>query len=206
MIGLQRIGQRFSNVVEKGVNRIANSQIMRKAFSERAGEIAATVALASTTTKDAVNCIYYTKQSYQNKKIPEENRTFVAAIDAANGVLNVGSQLTLGAYIKNKAPQMFDYLFRNTKLKGATLSAAKGGFILLTTLVFAQIILKRVLTPFIATPMASYLKNYADKRLKKDQQSPEAQQTPQPKHQNVTLNLISGNNNQTFKSFNQFLK
>lgn len=209
MVSIQRIGQTASRVIENGVNRIANSNFMKKAFSERAGEIAATVALASTTTKDAVNCIYYTKQSYQNKKIPKENRTFVAAIDASNGVLNVVSQLTLGAYIKNKAPQMFDYLFRNTKLKGGTLSAAKGGFILLTTLIFAQIILKRILTPFIATPMASYMKKYAEKRMQG--KNPEVEQNNQPEAQKPVvidnkLNLVSFSNSNTFKSFNQLLK
>ena len=74
MVAIQTIGRTASRVIERGVNKIANSDFMKKAFSERAGEIAATVALASTTTKDAVNCIYYTKQSYQNKKIPKENR------------------------------------------------------------------------------------------------------------------------------------
>ena len=208
MVSIQRIGQTASRVIENGVNRIANSNFMKKAFSERAGEIAATVALASTTTKDAVNCIYYTKQSYQNEKIPKENRTFVAAIDASNGVLNVVSQLTLGAYIKNKAPEMFDYIFRNTKLKGGTLSAAKGGFILLTTLVFAQIILKRVLTPFIATPMASYLKKYAEKKMQS--KDPQAQQKQQQEAQKPVvmdnkLNILSLSNSNTFKSFNQLI-
>ena len=164
--------------------------------------------MASTTTKDAVNCIYYTKQSYQNKKIPKENRTFVAAIDASNGILNVVSQLTLGAYIKNKAPQMFDYIFRNTKLKGATLSAAKGGFILLTTLVFAQIILKRILTPFIATPMASYMKRYAEKKMNANgQQNDEntQEQNQKPVVIDNKLNLLSLSNSNTFKSFNKLL-
>ena len=155
---------------------------------------------------DGIYALKNAKKKYQtNLNHYVANCESKAQIFAINDDDAHGSIFT-DAYIKNKAPQMFDYLFRNTKLKGATLSAAKGGFILLTTLVFAQIILKRVLTPFIATPMASYLKNYAYKSLKKDQQRPEAQQSPQPKHQNVTLNLISGNNNQTFKSFNQFLK
>lgn len=195
----------ISNIVERGVNRIANSNIMRKAFSERAGEMAATIALASTTTKDALNCVYYTKQSLENEKIPEHNRTFVAAIDASNGVLNVGSQLTLGAYIKNKAPQMFDFLARNTKLKGGTLKAAKNGFVLLTTLVFAQVILKRVLTPFLATPIAHYIKEYADKHMKNATTKEQTQPVNVTNAIDNVHNTLSSSN-QTFKSFNQFLK
>jgi len=209
MVALSKIGQTASRTIENGVNRIANSNFMKKAFSERAGEIAATVALASTTTKDAVNCIYYTKQSLENKKIPEEKRKFVAAIDLSNGVLNVVSQLTLGAYIKNKAPQLFDMAFKNTKLKGGTLSAAKGGFILLTTLVFAQIILKRVLTPFLATPIAHYIKEYADKKTKGNNPDAgkveEKQSEAKPVVIDNKLNLLSLANNNTFKSFNQLI-
>lgn len=199
----------ISNIIERGVNRIANSNIMRKAFSERAGEMAATIALASTTTKDALNCVYYTKQSLENEKIPEHNRTFVAAIDASNGVLNVGSQLTLGAYIKNKAPQMFDFLAKNTKLKGGTLKAAKNGFVLLTTLVFAQVILKRVLTPFLATPIAHYIKEYADKHVKKsspDKTENSANVIKDSSNEQHKLNILNTVNNQTFNSFNQFFK
>ena len=206
-MNLQRIMAVTSNAIEKGVNRVANSNFMRKAFSERAGEIAATVALASTTTKDAVNCIYYTKQSLENEKIPEEKRKFVAAIDLSNGVLNVLSQLTIGAYIKNKAPEIFDFLFKKTKLTGGTLSAAKGGFVLLTTLIFAQIILKRVVTPFLATPIASFIKNYAEKKASSKSQNDTTQQAQntQPVVKN-TLDFVSASNNQTFKSFEQFLK
>lgn len=158
--------QAISRVVERGINKVANSKIMKKAFSERAGEMAATIALASTTTKDAVNCYYYTNQSLHNKKIPEEKRKFVAAIDLSNGILNVVSQLTIGAYIKNQLPQTFDKWFKNTSLTGGTLKAAKNGFVVLGTLVFAQIILKRVLTPFLATPIAHYIKEFGENHAK----------------------------------------
>ncbi len=152
--------------ITKYGNKFFNSKAMRNICSERAGDAAATIALMSTTTKDLVNCIYYTKQSLENKKIPEEKRKFVAAIDLANGFLNVTTQLTLGMYIKNKAPQLFDYVIKKsgTKLSKDALSLAKNGFKVLTTLVFAQIILKRVLTPFAATPIAHYLKEYAEKK------------------------------------------
>ena len=51
--------------ITKYGNKFFNSKAMRNICSERAGDAAATIALMSTTTKDLVNCIYYTKQSYQ---------------------------------------------------------------------------------------------------------------------------------------------
>ena len=202
--------QAISRVVERGINKVANSSIMKKAFSERAGEMAATIALASTTTKDAVNCYYYTNQSLHNKKIPEEKRKFVAAIDLSNGILNVVSQLTIGAYIKNQLPQTFDKIFKNTSLTGGTLKAAKNGFVVLGTLIFAQIILKRVLTPFLATPIAHYIKEFGEKRLKLKTFNSENSKTQENSDNKLTNKsdfkyTVATANSPTFKSFQNML-
>lgn len=205
----------ISNGVERGINKLANSNAMKKMFSERAGEMAATIALASTTTKDAVNCYYYTYQSLHNEKIPEEKRKFVAAIDLANGFMNVVSQLTLGAYIKNKLPQTFDKMFKNTSLTGGTLKAAKNGFVVLGTLVFAQIILKRVLTPFLATPLAHYIKEYGEKHLSADKSKTSAtgseevnssakENSKQTESADSKVSVAAANS-PTFKSFQNML-
>lgn len=207
----------ISNGLEKGINAIANSKAMKAAFSERAGEMAATVALVSTTTKDAVNCYYYTNQSLHNEKIPEEKRKFVGAIDFSNGFMNVLSQLTLGAYIKNKLPQTFDKLFKNTRLTGGTLKAAKNGFVVLGTLIFAQIILKRVLTPFLATPLAHYIKEYGEKHISSgknskpeadagaDNQSAKSNQGVKQIESADSKLSISAANSPTFKAFQNML-
>lgn len=211
------------NVTKIG-NKILNSRILNGISSKQAGEAAATIALISTTTKDLVNCIYYTNQSLTNKKIPEEKRKFVAGIDLSNGVLNVASQATLGVVIKNQLPQMFDAIFSKTsKLNNTAYGLAKNGFVLFGTLVFAQVLLKRVLTPFIATPMAHYFKEYADKKANMnkpaDSENKEAGTKPaenavnadnknniQAKPQTGSLNIVSTSNNSTFKSFEGLLK
>lgn len=56
-------------------------------------EYAAKMMVFSIITKDAVNCAFYTYQSATNKKIPEDKRGFVAALDFINGIINVGGQL-----------------------------------------------------------------------------------------------------------------
>ena len=211
------------NVTKIG-NKILNSRILNGISSKQAGEAAATIALISTTTKDLVNCIYYTNQSLTNKKIPEEKRKFVVGIDLSNGVLNVASQATLGVVIKNQLPQMFDAIFSKTsKLNNTAYGLAKNGFVLFGTLVFAQVLLKRVLTPFIATPMAHYFKEYADKKANMnkpaDSENKEAGTKPaenavnadnknniQAKPQTGSLNIVSASNNSTFKSFEGLLK
>lgn len=54
---------------------------------------AAKIMVLSIVSKDLVGCVFYTYQSYNNKKIPEEKRKFVAALDAMNGIIMVGGQL-----------------------------------------------------------------------------------------------------------------
>lgn len=221
------------NVTKIG-NRFLNSRFMNAVCSERAGDAAATIALLSTTTKDLVNCAYYTTQSLHNKKIPEEKRKFVAGIDLSNGILNVLSQLTIGMYIKNKTPVAFDYLFRNSKMSKNAYNAAKGGFSLIVTLVVAQVLLKRILTPFISTPMAHYFKEYADKKdaatkktnneqdknteTAKDDKTEKAKETEKTKqtiatekaetqqNSKVSINSMNTNLSSPFKSFEGLLK
>lgn len=206
-----------SNGIEKGINWAVNTKPMKWAFSERAGEMAATIALFSTTTKDALNCYYYTKQSLRNEKIPEEKRKFVAAIDLANGFMNVASQLTLGAFIKNELPQTFDKWFKDTTLTGGTLKAARNGFVVLGTLIFTQIFLKRVLTPFLATPLAHYIKEYGEKHTNKKKNNSDTELGNV--NQFIETNAVSQKtnaaeskptlvsaNSPTFKSFENMLK
>lgn len=50
----------------------------------------------SFITKDLINTCIYTYQSFNNKKIPEEKRNFVAANDLVLGFFNFGGQL--GSY------------------------------------------------------------------------------------------------------------
>lgn len=200
--------------------RSVGNYLIKKVCSEKAGDAAATIALLSTTTKDLVNCGYYTTQSLNNKKIPEEKRKFVAGIDLSNGILNVLSQLTIGMYIKNKTPAAFDFLFKNSKMGKNAYNAAKGGFSLIVTLVVAQVLLKRILTPFIATPMAHYFKEYADKKAigqpaekpkndeaqTEDVKTQEAKKSEQKEVKKVGLDIVSTSSNSTFKSFEGLLK
>lgn len=243
----------------KGFNKMVDSKILEtliyKPARENPVKFAGTMSLVSALSKDAVNCYYYTKQSYNNKRIPEERRGFVAAIDLVNGILNIGIQLTVGSWIAKKTPDWFEkFIGKNldtkktrevakktedavikmnaatiknelkneavsaieietylkskkidgkitkqiaekiessiTKLKvfeGLSASrienylnkksvlgtlAKKGGkagwlgigFSAVTMLVGTQIVCKRMITPFLATPIASWVKdNYMDK-------------------------------------------
>ena len=184
------------SVISKATNYIVNSKPARFISDPFAvGAAAATLTLVSTTSKDAVNCYYYVTQSLKNEKIPEEKRKFVASLDLSNGILNIITQLALGVPVaksidkifdKHIAPKHFDNnsLIQNLKksvdedifescLK-KNKKAAKAGLGALATLFVTQIVAKRIIVPFIATPMASVIKKKMEQKEAKAAQTPSA--------------------------------
>ena len=159
------------------------------------------LAITSIILKDGLGCYMYVKQSLNNKNIPEEKRKFVAALDLANGGLMILSQLLMFKTISNKKVQekifdkFFGKLFDKSAKKGYELllknkeqfknltgkefniafnkfhSNIKGTFGLLTTLVASTILAKRVIVPFIATPLADRAKRLLYKDEKKSDDS-----------------------------------
>lgn len=76
---------------------------------------AALIATVSNVSKDAVNCAYYTIQSLNNERIPEDQRKFVAALDLANGIMNVGVQVAMAFGLSKWVESIFDDKFAKSK-------------------------------------------------------------------------------------------
>lgn len=74
---------------------------LEKGINEPA-KYAAAMLVTSIVSKDLVGCFVYTTQSYNNKKIPENKRKFVAATDLMNGIIMVGGQYIIGGLIDGK--------------------------------------------------------------------------------------------------------
>lgn len=154
-------------------------------------KIIAGVSVGSIVLKDGLGCVMYVKQSLNNKKIPEKKRKFVAALDLVNGILMVGTQIGM-FFLFNKCQdklfkKCFGKYFNRSALKGymarlkgktgmenlAGLDFHKGAgkymgtvanaFKQLTSLIVTSIIAKRVIVPFISTPLADKAKGWMDK-------------------------------------------
>ncbi|OGI00711.1 MAG: hypothetical protein A2Y25_11595 [Candidatus Melainabacteria bacterium GWF2_37_15] len=165
-----------------------------KKIGEDTAGYAAKFAIASICMKDGLGCYYYVTQSLKNERIPEEKRKFVAALDLSNGILMIATQLLLGATISSKKCQdkiknklfgnilkeeniklAHEKLIKIKKFKGMPLEAfnrtmggvskyCTAGLSVITSLVAATVIAKRMIVPFIATPLASWYKEkYMDK-------------------------------------------
>lgn len=150
--------------------------------------------VASIVAKDGLGCVLYVHQSLNNEKIAEENRNFVASLDLTNGLLMIALQLAMFFTVNHKVCQskMFDAFFgkmfdRPLKKAYQTLiknqpkfesvngikfskefakirNDVKDAFGGLTSLIAASIVGKRVLVPFIATPLADKVEKKMNER------------------------------------------
>ncbi|MCQ2958519.1 MAG: hypothetical protein MJ180_06450 [Candidatus Gastranaerophilales bacterium] len=187
----------------------------------------ATITTLSCVSKDAVNCAFYTWQSCTNKRIPDDKRNFVAGLDLSNGILNVTLQLGAGLlFDKVVFPKLYDDFIGKKcfeklpqklveKYKDLSLAKAeqhtkllnklaRNGLMVIGTLVLTQILVKRVLVPSIATPMATYFKEKFDKNHPKqiNAQQPQGDVvTFENRSENVTNSQENQNLPDCYKTF-----
>lgn len=100
-------------LIEKGANTSYMESKYNQSISDPA-RFAASMLVTSIVSKDLVGCGFYTYQSLNNEKIPEEKRKFVAALDLVNGILMVGGQFLIGKIIDAKMTPWLTSKFTGT--------------------------------------------------------------------------------------------
>lgn len=196
--------------LEKGIGKTIGypakwfSKALEKGYNDPA-KYATAMLVTSIVSKDIVGCAFYTTQSLHNKKIPEDKRKFVAALDLMNGILMVGGQIlaakviekTLTKYLFNNAlakkltkdeldrhanticnieenvakkldpKKVFEILMKNHAQGSKKYKALETGFGLLVGFLATTAITKRLVVPFLSTPLAGWYKNkFMDKDKK----------------------------------------
>ena len=160
--------------------------------------------IASVVGKDGIGCYMYVNQSLNNKKIPEDKRKFVAALDLTNGILMIAAQLGLFFAMRKFNEPLFNKIFQKsfdkagqvfktiaTQIRKQQKSAGVppsqisrkitikkdydkirkdclDTFKFITELAAATILAKRVVVPFIATPLAQKVKDKMDYKFDKN--------------------------------------
>lgn len=175
------------------------------------GKNIAAWAVGSMIAKDGIGCYLYVKQSLNNKDIPDDKRKFVAALDLANGGLMMLAQLIAFKTVSNEKIQekIFNRIFgkrfdaaakkgyetmithksqfKNITGKQFTMAFdkfhknVKGTFGFFLTLVSSTILAKRVLVPFISTPLAESTAKILGKNGKKENNENKDTFTPEVK-------------------------
>lgn len=180
-----------------GISAIGNKAVTKPLlktldyFAKDPAKAIAYTTIASLLIKDGIGCYMYVNQSLNNKKIPEDKRKFVAALDLTNGILMIMTQLLCFFGMRKINKSLFPKLFKKSfdkegnvlktletqlRLNQEKANIPKSGkviirkeydkikkgffdiFSFVTELVAATIFAKRVVVPFLATPLADKVK------------------------------------------------
>lgn len=116
------------DAIASGFGAISKSKPMVKLaenFKRDPEKALALATVGSIIAKDGIGCAMYVTQSLNNKKIPDEKRKFVAALDLTNGVLMIAAQIAMFFAMRKYSGPIFEKLFQksfNTANKLDTIS------------------------------------------------------------------------------------
>ena len=157
-----------------------------KNYRENNSKFITALGVGSIITKDAYGCYEYVRQNNNNQAIPVDKRKFLSALDLANGTLMIAAQLAAYLTISKKTCQtkLFNKFTKNSfaektieklfpkiqktfpnltkqkfnenvvRYKENTLLA----FTHVVTLLGTTILVKRIIVPFVAMPIADKIK------------------------------------------------
>ncbi len=106
-----------SSVSSRVIGKITNNKLMKKGceyFKNNKEKAIAYATLTSLVGKDGVGCYLYVTQSLNNKKIPDDKRQFVAAMDLTNGILMMLSQVAFFFAMRKFSKPLFEKLFKKS--------------------------------------------------------------------------------------------
>lgn len=114
--------------IASGFGALSKSRPMVKlaeSFKKDPEKALALTTVGSIIAKDGIGCAMYVTQSLNNKKIPDEKRKFVAALDLTNGVLMIAAQIAMFFAMRKYSGPIFEKLFNksfNAASKSDTIS------------------------------------------------------------------------------------
>lgn len=152
-----------------GVNRVLQTHIRKMVDNNN---YAARTLLFSAIGLDFLSNMADSVQLGKNKEIPPEERKYLSAFQFTNGFVSAAAQAAVGLFIiSNRAQEALRNGIAKLSPKIAkTLqsSIARKNVLKLSSLIGAVVLTKRVLVPFITTPLASIVKKQMNPVEKED--------------------------------------
>lgn len=184
---LSKISEALINKPLKKFANSRPMEYVCKKYRKNDSKFITALSVSSIVAKDGYGCFVYVWQNEHNKEIPKDKRKFITGLDIANGALMVLAQIAAYMTISKRAVQlkMFDKILgkyftqnrfenieklvsKNLEIKDKNIikkeferykENIEVAFTHLATLITTTIIAKRVLVPYIATPLADFYKN-----------------------------------------------
>ena len=113
-MNIKSIGGYVGNKVADGIAAATHLKPAKKLMEKFDVKLEDAIALAtvgSIIAKDGIGCAMYVTQSMNNKKIPDEKRKFVAALDLTNGILMILAQIGMFFAMRKYSGPIFDKMF-----------------------------------------------------------------------------------------------
>ena len=207
MSGIGKITSGIAKGASKILGAASKAKPMKKLseqFQKNPEKALALTTVASIVVKDGVGCYKYVTQSLNNEKIPEKQRSFVAALDLTNGVLMILAQIGMFFAMRKLSEPIFNRLFKKsfngqnakdiaTRIRMLADKAKENAprkltinkeynkvredalavFKFVLDIGAATILGKRVIVPFIATPLANVVKDKMEAKKHKNDPKPE---------------------------------
>ena len=113
MPSVSAIGQKIGTTIANATNSRPAKWLGQK-FQQDPESALALATVTSIVLKDGIGCAMYVTQSIHNKKIPDEKRKFVAALDLTNGVLMIAAQIAMFFAMRKYSGPIFEKLFKKS--------------------------------------------------------------------------------------------
>lgn len=133
-MNIGRIGDCAAKALGK-ISYLKPVKALGRAFEKDPEKALAWATVGSIIAKDGVGCAMYVYQSLNNKRIPDEKRKFVAALDLTNGGLMIAAQIAMfllsraysGALFKKLFGKSFSAAAKSNTISRIRMLAAKAG-------------------------------------------------------------------------------
>ncbi len=108
------------------------------------------------------------RKALKNKKLPKDERDYIASYKITNGLLAFATEATVGCVLANDKVQnrLADICFKRLKNTPKIFDKCAKGLKFLFSLLVASVFLRRLIVPFVSTPLASRVK---DRVIEKNQ-------------------------------------
>lgn len=97
-----------------GIERSKPLQKLENWYSKDPANRLAALTITSIVIKDGIGCVKYVNQSRNNKKIPEDKRKFVTALDLTNGILMILAQIGMFFAVRKISEPLFNKCFHDS--------------------------------------------------------------------------------------------
>lgn len=139
--------------------------------------------------KEAVGTVIYTTQALTNENLPPDKRKFVGMYDLGVGVVSTGLSFLFGIGVVPFQDKLAAKFVNNKLVNAPGFKVATAGIAFMIPTVLQQILIKRIVAPAVATPIAGGLKLKMEaKEAAKSQKNNSAELSP------LTSSLILSQN------------